>query len=57
MESHFEHQQPLSHSGFVHSDALEQHVGKRMKPAKAGGKPARAQREQAEQGARAERRE
>ena len=44
MESRFEHQQPLSHSGFGHSDALEQHVGKRVKPAKTGGKSAPAQR-------------
>ncbi len=37
MESRFEQQQPLNNSGFVHSDALEQHVGKRVK----GGKPSR----------------
>ena len=31
MQSRFEEQQPLGNSGFVHSDALEQHVGKRLK--------------------------
>ena len=45
MQSRFEQQQPLSNSGFVHSDALEQHVGKRVKTdssgahARKGGEP------------------
>ena len=55
MESRFEHQQPLSHSGFVHSDAQEQHVGKRVKGAKASDKSDQAQRDPAEQRMPAER--
>jgi hypothetical protein len=33
MQSRFEEQQPLGNSGFVHSDAQPQHVGKRLKGA------------------------
>lgn len=44
MNSRFEQQQPLSNSGFVHSDALEQHVGKRVT-----GAPSRATPREGEQ--------
>ncbi len=48
MQSRFEQQEPLTNSGFVHSDALEQHVGKRVKGPKASRKPAQAQRDKTE---------